>query len=276
MNQSTPRNLAQGQGVATLDKERRVASALSIGMRVANAKFAGGPFRFWHFDANAGSGWNDLVDAPGSPLAFHAMADQYLPKMRRAAFFCDIREDAVEELRCRLHETPKHAATSVLLCEDNHSGVEKFAEAIERRENPKFAVGSLLIDPNGYWYRNRHGIGAPVQAVTAFAQKFPRIDVILNLNIRTYWMQKERGHSVISPTDVLASLGKSHWLVGHADYGSSKWLLAIGRNTKTSDHRALGLHDINSREGKDIMNRTLEKAARLRAADPQMEMFAHV
>jgi hypothetical protein len=62
----------QGQSVITLDKERGLASALSIGTRIANGvgKRDGGRFPYWHFDANAGSGWNEEVGAMAAQSFF--------------------------------------------------------------------------------------------------------------------------------------------------------------------------------------------------------------
>ena len=53
-----PSRIRQGQSIATVDKERRIAAAMSVSMRIANGAFGRKGYRYWHFDANAGSGWN--------------------------------------------------------------------------------------------------------------------------------------------------------------------------------------------------------------------------
>lgn len=244
----------QGQSAATIDKERRISSALSIGMRIASAKFGGRGYRFWHFDANAGSGWNHDVDVPGSPLAFHAMADLHLSGMRRAAFFCDINGESIRQLGERLNATPVYAAASTLLPGDNEIGLTEFARAIREREKPEYAVGSVVVDPNGYWYRNAKGEGAPVEALTRFVKVYRKIDVVLNLNARTYRMQAAHKHAVLPPREVFRSLEKQHWLVARTQMGGDEFLLAIGRNTPTGNHKALGLHALDSGEGQHIMS----------------------
>lgn len=242
----------QGQSLATIDKERRIGAALSIGMRIASRAFGGKGFRFWHLDANSGSGWNDMVNVPGSPLVFWQVARTCLAGMEPAPFFCDIDLAAMQELRRRLADDRDKL---ILLPGDNQEAIEVFAELIRRSERPRFAVGSLLIDPNGYFYRDRFGKGAPVEAAKWFSREFPRIDLILNLNTFTYQAQNGVGHAVEPPREVLRSLGKAHWLVGRRQVGSGhRFLLAVGRNTPTADHRALGMYRLESPEGQFIMN----------------------
>ncbi len=245
---------AQGQSLATIDKERRIGSALSIGMQIASAKFSGSGFKFWHFDANAGSGWNDEIGVAGSPLVFWDVARACLRGMEPMPFFCDIDREALRSLQRRLMGDPEASEKSVLLPGDNEEAIEVFAETIRRSERPEYAVGSVLVDPNGYFYRGRDGKGPPSNALGWFCREFPRIDVVLNLNIRTYSMQLERGHAVIPPDQVLASLRKRHWLVGRAYVAQSRFLLAIGRNVATGDHRRLRLYDSGSVAGRLILD----------------------
>lgn len=242
----------QGQSIATIDKERRIAAAMSVSMRIANARFGGKGYRFWCFDANAGSGWNHEVGVPGSPAVFWHVAQICLTRMQPAPFFCDRDLVAMEQLRARLGHLPE-AAGSILLPGDNEDGLAAFAEAIRRSETPRFAVGAVIIDPNGYFYRNAKGIGAPVKTLMWFVQEFPRIDIILNLCLRTFHLQRGVGHDVMPPVDVLASLNKQHWLVARAG-GQSRHLLAIGRNMATGDHKALGLYDVDSEMGRKLLN----------------------
>jgi len=241
----------QGQSLATIDKERRIAAALSVGMRVASYKFADKDYRYWHFDANAGSGWNEAVNTPGSPLVFLEVAGLCLRGLRPAPFFCDIDLNAMRRLYTRL-QTEEHA--SYLLPGDNQDALEVFAECIRKTETPRFAIGSVLVDPNGYFYRNPKGIGAPIAGLQWFCREFLRIDIILNLNVRTYQMQAAHSHNVLPPRDVLASLNKSHWLVSRAQTKGGKFLLAVGRNMPTQEHRALQLYDYRSEMGQHILD----------------------
>lgn len=251
--------MSHGQSAITVDKERRIAAAMSVGMRIASAKFFGSGYKFWAFDANAGSGWNDSVDVPGSPLVFWKVARECLIGMEPVPFFCDINLTHMTKLQERLSSDKNALSKSILLPGDNEEGVEQFAECITKEENPKYAIGALLVDPNGYFYRNaKSREGAPVNALTWFCREFPRIDLILNMNIRTYFLQKSQHHNVRPPSHVLDSLSRKQWLVARTG-GSSRFLLAIGRNITTGDHRSLGLYDRESAMGKIVMMAAEEK-----------------
>lgn len=245
----------QGQSAVTLDKERRIAAAISIGMRIASSRFGGKGFKFWHFDANSGCGWNDAVDVPGSPLVFWQAAKECLSGLEPCPFFCDFDKTAMEGLHGRISQNEVSKTGSNLILGDNEEGIEIFSEYIRRsRENPAYAVGSIIVDPNGYFYRNAKNVGAPVNALPALSREFPRIDIILNLNIRTFHLQRSQNHNVIPPRDVLRSLNKKQWLVGRAGSSGCRFLLAIGRNIVTGDHKSLGLHDAESEIGQSILN----------------------
>jgi len=245
---------SQGQSLATIDKERRIGAALSVSMRIASRALGGKGYTFWHFDANAGSGWNEKINTPGSPLVFWQVADVCLSGFKPAAFFCDLDVDAMRRLQSRLRSIPGSASASYLLPGDNQEGLEVFAECIRRSEKTKYAMGSVVIDPNGYYYRNPKGIGAPIYALQWFCREFPRIDIVLNLNIRTYQLQASQGHNVLPPREVLYGLNRKHWLVAQAHVSTGRFLLAVGRNFETGDHKNLQLYRHDSAEGEYILN----------------------
>ena len=111
----------QGQSLATIDKERRIGAALSVGMRIASSRFAGRGFRYWHFDANAGSGWNEAVNVPGSPIVFWDVAKLCLSGLEPAAFFCDVDLGAMRRLQLRFNGNPDAERHSFLLPGDNQA-----------------------------------------------------------------------------------------------------------------------------------------------------------
>lgn len=244
-------NGGQGQSAATIDKERRIAACLTVNMTVASHRFGGRGYRYWHLDANSGCGWNDDVNVPGSPMVFWEVADAYLKDMEPAPFFCDRDKKAMAGLYGRLGV---RAHRSFLLPGDNEEAIEVFAECIRQRERPQFAIGSLLIDPNGYFYRRPDGEGVPINAMQWFCRDFDRIDIILNLNIRAFHLQQSRAHDVIPPAELLSRLGRSYWHVGRANAGQSRFLLAIGRNFATKDHANLGLYRTDGEVGGRILD----------------------
>lgn len=245
---------SQGQSLATIDKERRIGAALSVSMRIASRTLGGRGFTFWHFDANAGSGWNEKINTAGSPLVFWQVAEMCLKGFKPAAFFCDLDLDAMRRLQGRLRGITAAAPASFLLPGDNQDGLEVFAENIRRAERPRFAMGSVVVDPNGYYYRNPKGVGAPISALKWFCREFPRIDIVLNLNIRTYQLQASQGHDVLPPREVFAALNRKHWLVAQANVSTGRFLLAVGRNIETGDHKSLQLYRHDSAEGEYILN----------------------
>lgn len=242
----------QGQSSTTIDKERRIASALSIGMKIVDRE-AWNKFTYFHFDANSGCGWNDVVGVDGSPVVFHKMADIFLANMKREAFFCDIDRPAIEKL---LNCLGTWNGSSYLFHKDNEEILEVFAERLRTcGENPLYIVGSIIVDPNGYWYRSK-GKGPPIKGLLEFVKEFPRVDIILNLNTR--WRRLALAHewysNDIPPREVLTSLRKKHWLISRAQYGGDEFMLAVGRNFKTGSHRAVGFHELESEEGRCWMN----------------------
>lgn len=246
------RGSRQGQSISTIDKERKIAAALTVSMRIANAKFGGKGYRFWYFDANCGSGYNHQVRVPGSPLVFWDVKQQCLTAMDPVAYFCDRDIIAIQQLRERLSHQQETAGSLVMNC-DNEDGLQQFAKHVLNSENPKYAIGAVLLDPNGWFYRSAVGEGVPMLALQWFPAMFPRIDLILNLNMRTFYLQRGAGHSVMTPTEVLASLNRSHWLVSQAG-GQNRHLLAVGRNMEVRDHKALGFYRADSEEGQRLLS----------------------
>jgi hypothetical protein len=243
----------QGQSVSTIDKVRRIGSALSVNMLIASRpRFEGKGYSYWHFDANAGSGFNAAVGVPGSPVVFWDAADKCLRGLHPRPFFCDINDGYMATLQRTLGT---RARSSVLLPGDNEEALLLFGFHILRSgEKASKAMGSVLCDPNAYWYRNKDNEGVPIRALQWFLPKFESIDLVLNVNTRTYRMQAPHGHNVLPPRMLLASLHKKHWVVGHTSHGGDTFLIAIGRNYPAGDHRALGLYNSTSEMGNHILD----------------------
>jgi hypothetical protein len=123
-------------------------------------------------------------------------------------------------------------------------------------DNPRYAVGTLLIDPNSWFYRALDGEGVPVGQIIAFCREFPRVDVVLNLNARFRRMAKGRPAlfpGVLGVLEIFEALGREHWLVKRTHAGGCSFLLAVGRNVQTGDHKKLALHLLESQEGEHVM-----------------------
>jgi hypothetical protein len=55
------------------------------------------------------------------------------------------------------------------------------------------------------------------------------------------------------PREVSAVLNRSHWLVKRGHAGGCSFLLAVGRNIQAGAHKGLGLHPVDSPEGRHIL-----------------------
>lgn len=248
--------MKQGQSDATKYKEAKFESVFNINMKILNAKLPGKVY--WHLDANCGSGLNEKVGIPGSPLVFHWATDRHLSSMRVASFFCDINSAAIDELKLRIEQ--KYLCNSTFWNEDNERCVSEFGNIIRKYDNPVYAKGSILIDLNGWYYRNRDGQGPPVNSIKDFSREFKGIDIIINANLLSYRRmlgvrRKEMLFpGLLSPNDVLSSIHKNSWLVGKTEAAhGGEWLVAVGRNLETKEHRAQGLFHSYGEIGQKIL-----------------------
>lgn len=259
--------LTQGQGPGTLDKERKIGSAESLGMSIANGLAKRHVWRqrlpYFHLDLNAGSGWNDIAGCPGSPVVFMELARRVITAMPVFAWFCDINPAAIARLEQWLIYHGHLPCPGIsLVCEDNRSVIARFAEQIRRRDRPEHALGSLLCDPNGWFYRNKKdGNGVPVDEVFAFAEEFPKVDIIFNINYRFYAQaggaRDKLGYDfdVLSPEEICTRLQRQHWLFSRQHLGgTNRFWLGVGRNVLTGDHKRLGLVHADSPEGRQIFD----------------------
>lgn len=244
----------QGQGFGTQRKQELFYHALVLGMRVVTAKATLRRFPFWLFDGNCGSGWNDEMAVMGSPLAAHFAADNAgLDIARRRFVFCDKDRLRLSALQHRLGSSPGWAGCSRLRCGDNEAELGEFARFVAAHDRPPHALGAVIIDPNGYFYRNKNGDGPPIGRLAEFARQFPKIDLILNLNMRAFRLQRSQGHCVLPPEEVLQSLNRQHWLVGRINFGNGRFLVAVGRNFSTDQHARMGLFHLDGENGRDII-----------------------
>lgn len=233
---------AQGQSLSTIDKERQFAAMLEMNMRIARGACPNAVYR--HFDLNAGCGWNHEFGVPGTPLVFVHLADKLLNRWR--ATFYERDEQRAQQLWQRLRGVP-HVT---ILHADNRE-VLAAAKAIG-----SYDLGSLLVDPNGWLYRNQEGQGCPIEEMVRFFQLYPRIDLIANMNVRTYVRMRgaaknHRNHPHYNGLHGLQEMpglfSKRHGLISAlSSNGQSQFVRLILRNIKTNDYRAEGWHHLDS------------------------------
>jgi len=238
-----PSYSGQGQGDHTEDKQRGLGAAFSINLRIFREKFGNTRFNYWHFDLHAGSGHNDEADCTGSPISF-IRAAEYCGVEKFFAGFCEVRKDAVTQLLAR---PEMQDMRGYVFHGDNREFISAIPDLIAARgENPAFAVGSVLADPNGS--------GIPIRELAALNKACPRLDVFINWSATSN--KRHRGRfgeeSCLSLSEAIAALGKRHWLI-RQPRGAFQWTLLFGRNIATGDHRAMGIYDLRSAKGEEIL-----------------------
>jgi hypothetical protein len=188
---STRASDGHGQGDTTELKERfiQLAINLTVGITSHPGKFIS-RFAYWHNDMHCASGWNELARCPGTPLIFLREIAKFKKDYR--AFFCDKNPDFIRKLQAR----PEIASDphAYVWCADNRNVLEIFAAAIRRYDKPRFAMGTIIIDPNGYL----DPATVPVGALAEFCREFERIDLLMHLNVRS--LDSDDGRRIVAAT----------------------------------------------------------------------------
>lgn len=242
---------SQGQGGATWLKERGFGAAFRVSLGLANAPDVR-RYPYWHIDLHSGSGTNENVGCDGSPIVFLNEYERSPRPGPLRAFFCDADAQRLHGLAARVG-----GAAFCFNC-DNGEILPVVSEAIAAAERrPWKSVGSIVIDPNGYLDEST----VPYAALREFCVKHPRMDLMLNLNVRVYKMSKglqRKGQhgwqsKLLPRVDQFGELFcRKHWLISDVRRpGGDSFVMLIGRNMRTGDHRALGFHHLESARGRD-------------------------
>jgi hypothetical protein len=246
----------QGQGDATEIKQRGLSFAFRIGLTVMQ-KFP--QYRYFHFDLNAGSGFNDEAGCIGSPLTF--LREVGLAEVNFCAGFCDRDKGQVESLLAR-RETQNERC--FIFHGDNAEFLSMVPYIIHGREKLEHAIGSVLSDPNG--------ADVPIYAIAQLAKTCPKIDVIFHWNS----VITKRLRYGIKPTQILLQdvprlIQKKHWLI-REPMGIHQFTILIGRNLQSGDWRSMGYHHLASERGQEILERC-SLAERDRLGRRQTDLF---
>jgi hypothetical protein len=248
----------QGQSSYTRFKEERFVPVLSQSLRISKA-LSVARFPYYHIDLNAGGGFNTDVQVPGSPLNFLLAAERN-GRENFFAFFVDSDPVCIRNLITR-PEIEARADRIAIFQGDNSEVLPVVAEFIADKErNPHYAMGSILIDPNGY-----HN-GVPWDALRTFCAAHPRFDLFFNLNIRSFrmerphirgglgaWGTKYRLHPV---AEFPAWFSRPHWMwTPICQIAGSSWMQLVGRTIQTDSvgYSRLGFYDSQSDYGRRIL-----------------------
>jgi three-Cys-motif partner protein len=259
----------QGQSAYTHFKYQRFGPVLAQSVLISKAPQIA-HFAYYHVDLNAGSGMNsDIVDAPpvpGSPLNFLGAVSRH--RRDFYAFFVDQDLPCIRALITR-PEVVAQTDRIAIFHSDNSHVLPVVAEFVAQREpNPHYAVGSILVDPNGYHK------GVPWDALRVFCAAHPRFDVFVNLNVRTFqlerpWIIKGEGlwaaHRLHRLSEFPEWFSRPNWMVTEVcSLGGSRWVQLVGRTmkTQTTGYSSLGFYDVQSIRGQRIIEAIETPAAR--------------
>lgn len=260
--------LTQGQGSSTEMKERGILAALEVNLKLCSdqRKFIE-RFPYWHIDLHSGGGWNEDVNCIGSPLAFLQAIAKYSTKKYRA-YFCDNNAKLVEQLRSR-PEIAKNDRCHIF-CRDNRDILPLVAARIRSSgDRPCYAMGSILVDPNGCLYGGKEP-AVPMRELEVFCREFPRIDILINFNLRTWRMLRGciqrnmkgfegKASENPAPSDVPKFFGKEHWLIrDRLRRAGDDFIFFIGRNYPMDGHANLGFYRLDTPRGQTILRRAEE------------------
>jgi hypothetical protein len=244
--------MTQGQGPSTPDKERKLGAMFDMQGNLylkINALFYGPAY---HIDLNAGCGHNHAFNEPGSPIVFLDVMRARYPSVPFRAWFIDRDVAAINELKDRVANRYGHLDNVSIMCADNRDALIQIAPQLE----PHWATGSVLADPNGWLSRNKKDkSGVPVEELKQFAHLFRRMDLLMNLNVRSYRLQSGCDYETYSAPEFGALFMRSHWLITRAAHNEhSTFICLMGRNLKTSGYKKYDWYEMNSPTGLDILN----------------------
>lgn len=217
---------------------------------MAVVKHAIGSPTYFHFDLNAGCGFNEIAGCIGSPLAFREAAVKAgMPNA--LCFCCELDTDAAIELQRRTELDRYTFATQGR----NQDFIEMIPEIIRQHgQDPSTAFGSILVDPNDH---RRDAI--PYDGLRLLAQECPRIDVLFHfpqLAMKRVTFAVAKGtlgewaaEDCFDVDDLPQVIGKRHlWIKQTPDLGN--FAIVVGRNTdNVNDDRRTGLARWDSERG---------------------------
>jgi len=247
----------QGQSGYTRFKQERFAPVLAQSLRISKAPSVV-RYPYYHVDLNAGGGFNADAGVEGSPLNF-LRAVERTGRSNVYVFFVDRDPIAIEEL-IRQPAVLAYSRDRLSIHEGDNAEllpiVREFVRARERR--PEYAVGSILIDPNGY-----HN-GIPWEALRLFCAEFPRFDLFLNLNVRSFKLERPHiqrgcgawGAKRLHPISEFSRwFSRPSWMwTRPIQIKGNSWIQCVGRSMQTHayGYTSLGFYDSASIIGRGI------------------------
>lgn len=240
--------MKQGQGRTTANKIAAIEAFFT--QNIAVVRHAIRSEQYFHFDLNAGCGFNEVAGCIGSPIAFrNAAVKASMPDAW--CFCCELDVDAACKLQARTEDDDRTFVT----IGRNQDFIEQIPDIIaEHGGDPELAYGSILIDPNDH---NREAI--PYDGLRFLADQCPRIDVVFHfpqLAMKRVVCSVAKGRHPESCAkdcfhidELPRIIGKKHlWIKQTEELGN--FALVVGRNTDNiSSDKRTGLARWDSEDG---------------------------
>lgn len=210
--------MKQGQSAVTEEKARGFSSVFEQQIAVVSRSPMLTQQPYVHVDLHAGCGFNHEVGVIGSPMLFLETARRH--RLDYRLFCCEIDRGRCDELGKRMkhdHRAFPHFGHNADMCDCvpdlmRMHGIE-----------PNMAVGSVLIDPNGFSDQ------IPWDSLERLFAVCGRLDVIFNFPGLAY--TRNRGHAEHVHIDLLPKrLRKQCWFI-RQPLPVQKFTLCVGRNT---------------------------------------------
>lgn len=241
----------QGQSDATESKVRGLGGAFAVNLAIFQAKYADKKWaRYFHFDLNAGCGFNHEANCIGSPLAFLLAARSR--EVNYQAFFVDINRASVVELMSR--EEVRQDDRAFVVDGDNASFVPAIQDVIRAAgDRPEMAIGSVFVDDNG--------TGIPSDELADLSGCCPKLDIFIN--VTATGLKRAYARKQTRMADIIGAIDKRYWLI-REPVGAFQWTMLLGRNIEVGDHKAIGFHHLMSDRGQEVFERCNYTAEELR------------
>ena len=243
-----PRKMIQGQCGSTPWKENGLSALFAINLNISKTSEKLSRYPYFHFDLNCGSGYNDAAGCIGSPIAFLNQVDA-IKKSPVVACFVDNSKEAIVALSA----LPTTRRPSIFCFHGNNASFVTAIPNIIRYfgENPKFAIGSVVSDPNGHK-------DIPFAELSALFQQCERLDLIINWNGTAF--KRSRGslktkYATLARVACLPKMFKKKFWHIREPVSMHQFSIIVGRNYETGDYKKLGFHSIHTAAGRSIIER---------------------
>ncbi len=265
----------------TYEKELRIRSALEVSVRLSfgrGKKLSKWPF--WYVDLNCGDGCVPNMPCDGSPIEFMKLMKENDRKCQ--AHFCDISKentDHLDKLVDNLLPFLPNGSAARCFNRDNKTMLHLVDGIIEAHgEDSRYAVGAILSDPYGPSPEQ-----TPYESIVAFRKKYPRIDLIMNINytggkrplslgrkedwevelgIRDKTLQTIKDRKLYYTVEGIMSLfAKTQWLITEpVTNNHNGYVVVVGRDVLVKGTDVFGFYPVESTKGQEILGKVRPNA----------------